>query len=244
MPKRATGTRKNTKTGNCERRDVKEPKRCSNGTRKNKKMGGSPKNSPKSSAKDSPGGAAKDSPKSPDDVCSICLDVIDSDKYKTKCNHTFHSKCLGMWCKSKTSKVCPYCRASINDDCKNLQDVGSIGIMPYLSAMFFYTSSYGRSDIDKARADNDAVIKQYLDNPKFDPNVTDDKGRTPLHAAVERRHDAVVKKLLARKDTRVDIRNNDGKLAVEIAQEINNRNAFAEFRKRKKELPRAIREMF
>jgi hypothetical protein len=251
MPKKETGTRKNTKTVDCERRDVKEPKRCSNGTRKNKKMGGSPKNSPKgaakdspkSSAKDSPKGAAKDSPKSPDDVCSICLDVIDNDKYKTKCNHTFHSKCLGMWCKSKTSKVCPYCRASINDDCKNLQDVDSVGIMPYLSAMFFYTSSYGRSDVDKARADNDAVIKQYLDNPKFDPNVIDDQGRTPLHVAIQRKRASVVNKLLARKDIQVDIRDYSGKLAIDYALDLGNNDALAGFRKHKKKLPKGIRDL-
>jgi len=181
MPKTANGTRKNTKTGHCERSGVKESKRCANRTRKNKKTGGSPK--------DSPNGSAKDSPKSTDDL-------------------------------------------------------DSIGIIPHLRAPRGYTTYYGRADVDKENADHDAAIKRYLDNPKFNPNVIDKLGNTPLHVAVERRRDEVVKKLLARKDTRVDIRNNDGKLAVEIAQEINNRNAFAEFRKRKKELPRAIREMF
>lgn len=218
-----TGTRKNKKTGNC----VKKSLKTSNGTRKNKMTGGSP----------------KASPKSPDDVCSICLDVLDDDKYKTKCNHVFHSKCLGMACKASSSKKCPYCRAPIIEDCKGLQDIDSIGIMPYLSAMFFYTSSYGRADVDKARADNDAVIKRYLDNPKFDPNVTDDQGRTPLHVAVERRRASVVNNLLARKDIKVDIRDNNGKLAIEYALDLGNNDALAGFRKHRKKLPKGVRNL-
>jgi ankyrin repeat protein len=174
MPKIAKGTRKNTKTGHCERSGVKESKRCANRTRKNKKTGGSPKDSPKST-----------------------------------------------------------------------DDLDSIGIIPHLRAPRGYTTYYGRADVDKENADNDAAVKRYLDNPKFNPNAIDKHGNTPLHVAVERRRDEVVKKLLARKDTRVDIRNKDDKLAVEIAQEINNRNAIAYFNssKHKKELPEAIRKL-
>ena len=224
--------------------------KSSNKTRKNKKIGGSPKASPKASpkgsAKASPKGSRKASPsaspKSPDDVCSICLGVIDDVKYKTKCGHTFHSKCLGMWCnvRSGIAKTCPYCNQVIDEDCKDLMDVESIGIMPYLKRMFFHTTAYGRADVDKEIADNDAVIQKYLDAPRFDPNVADEDSNTPLHIAVERRRLSVIKNLLARKEIDTNIRNSHGKLAIEIAMERNDRDAIAAFKKYKK-VPKALK---
>ena len=263
----------------------------SNKTRKNKKIGGSPKASKSGSAKASPKGSAKASksgsakasptasPKSPDDVCSICLGVIDDDKFKptknlirpadshssrsvtdkelntspeganltlhrfkTKCGHTFHTKCIGMWCnvRSGVAKLCPYCNQVIDADCKDLMDVDSIGIMPYLKRMFFHTTAYGREDVDKKIADNDAVIQRYLDTPRFDPNVVDENSNTPLHIAVERRRLSVIKNLLARKEIDTNIRNSDGKLAIEIAMERNDRDAIAAFKKSKK-VPKALK---
>jgi hypothetical protein len=230
----------------------------SNKTRKNKKIGGSPKASPKGSRKSSPNGSRKSSPngsgkgsrksspsaspKSPDDVCSICLGVIDDDKFKTKCRHTFHSKCLGMWCnvRSGIAKTCPYCNQVIDEDCKDLIDVESIGIMPYLKRMFFYGSVYGRADVDKAKSDNDAVIQKYLDAPRFDPNVVDEDSNTPLHIAVQRRRLSVIKNLLARKEIDTNIRNSHGKLAIEIAMERNDSDAIAAFKKYKK-VPKALK---
>ena len=222
----------------------------SNKTRKNKKIGGSPKGSRKSSPKGSgsgsgkasPKGSAKASPKSPDDVCSICLGVIDDDKFKTKCGHTFHTKCIGMWCnvRSGIAKTCPYCNQVIDADCKDLMDVESIGIMPYLKRMFFHTTAYGRADVDKAKSDNDAVIQKYLDAPSFDPNVVDEESNTPLHIAVERRRLSVIKNLLARKEIDTNIRNSHGKLAIEIAMERNDRDTIAAFKKHKK-VPKALK---
>lgn len=232
--------------------------KSSNKTRKNKKIGGSPKASKSGSAKASPKssgkgsakasksgsgkGSATASPKSPDDVCSICLGVIDDDKFKTKCGHTFHTKCIGMWCnvRSGVAKLCPYCNQVIDADCKDLMDVDSIGIMPYLKRMFFHTTAYGRADVDKQIADNDAVIQRYLDTPRFDPNVVDEDSNTPLHIAVERRRLSVIKNLLARKEIDTNIRNSDGKLAIEIAMERNDRDAIAAFKKYKK-IPKALK---
>jgi hypothetical protein len=220
--------------------------KSSNKTRKNKKIGGSPKASPKGSAKASPKGSRKASPsaspKSPDDVCSICLGVIDDVKYKTKCGHTFHSKCLGMWCnvRSGIAKTCPYCNQVIDEDCKDLMDVESIGIMPYLKRMFFHTTAYGRADVDKEIADNDAVILKYLDAPRFYPIVAVEDSNTPLHIAVERRRLSVIKNLLARKEIDTNIRNSHGKLAIEIAMERNDRDAIAAFKKYKK-VPKALK---
>jgi hypothetical protein len=232
--------------------------KSSNKTRKNKKIGGSPKASPKASPKgsakaspkgsangsqkSSPKGSAMASPKSPDDVCSICLGVIDDVKFKTKCGHTFHSKCLGMWCnvRSGVAKTCPYCNQVIDEDCKDLMDVESIGIMPYLKRMFFHTTAYGRADVDKEIAYNDAVIQKYLDAPRFDPNVADEDSNTPLHIAVERRRLSVIKNLLARKEIDTNIRNSHGKLAIEIAMERNDRDAIAAFKKYKK-VPKALK---
>ena len=234
----------------------------SNKTRKNKKIGGSPKasksgsgkgsrksspsgsrkSSPKGSRKSSPSGSAKASPKSPDDVCSICLGVIDDDKFKTKCRHTFHSKCIGMWCnvRSGIAKTCPYCNQVIDEDCKDLLDVESIGIMPYLKRMFFHTTAYGREDVDKKIADNDAVIQRYLDTPRFDPNVVDEDSNTPLHIAVERRRLSVIKNLLARREIDTNIRNSHGKLAIEIAMDMDNKDTIAAFKKYKK-VPKVLK---
>ena len=217
-----------------------------NRTRKNKKNGGSPKSSAsgsgKGSRKSSPSGSAMASPKSPDDVCSICLSVIGDDKFKTKCGHMFHTKCIGMWCniRSGVAKVCPYCRQVIDEDCTELMNVESIGIMPYLQRMFFHTTAYGRADVDKQIADNDAVIQKYLDASSFDPNVVDEDNNTPLHIAVKRKRLPVIKNLLARKDIDTNIRNNDGKLAIEIAMEANDRDALAAFKKYKK-VPKALK---
>ena len=224
----------------------------SNKTRKNKKIGGSPKTSKSGSAKGSRKSSksgsgsgkagAMASPKSPDDVCSICLGVIDDVMFKTKCGHTFHKKCLGMWCnvRSGVAKTCPYCNQVIDEDCKDLMDVESIGIMPYLKRMFFHTTAYGRADVDKQIADNDAVIQKYLDAPRFDPNVVDEDSNTPLHIAVERRRLSVIKNLLARKEIDTNIRNSHGKLAIEIAMERDNKDILAAFKKYKK-VPKALK---
>lgn len=44
-------------------------------------------------------------------ICSICLDIINSDKMITSCSHCFHTDCL-----SKALNItpkCPYCRSTI-----------------------------------------------------------------------------------------------------------------------------------
>lgn len=41
--------------------------------------------------------------------CAICLESMVSDTTTTKCNHTFHNKCLKM----VTNNKCPLCRSSL-----------------------------------------------------------------------------------------------------------------------------------
>ena len=120
------GTRRNKRTRECEKMVTKERKNCPRGTRRNKKT-------------------RKCDPfvipvKSVNDVCSICLGVIDDDKYKTKCKHTFHSKCLGAWCGrlSDGKKTCPYCREKIASDCKKIEPIVSSNIFPYLDTFKFF----------------------------------------------------------------------------------------------------------
>ena len=43
--------------------------------------------------------------------CSICLNAEQEEMVKTKCAHTFHSKCLAKWVIQKTT--CPMCRNSL-----------------------------------------------------------------------------------------------------------------------------------
>ena len=42
--------------------------------------------------------------------CAICMLPISDDKHNTKCNHTFHTKCIEEWYKRSTKQTCPMCR--------------------------------------------------------------------------------------------------------------------------------------
>jgi hypothetical protein len=51
-----------------------------------------------------------------DDICCICLNIMDNEilTHKiTECNHKFHSGCLIQWL--RTSKQCPMCRNESNN---------------------------------------------------------------------------------------------------------------------------------
>jgi len=44
--------------------------------------------------------------------CSICLEKINKlEKYKTKCNHLYHIKCINKWL--KINNTCPICRTEL-----------------------------------------------------------------------------------------------------------------------------------
>lgn len=44
-----------------------------------------------------------------DNICSICLDTINSDdKYTLECNHIYHTKCIVDWFRKSTGN-CPLC---------------------------------------------------------------------------------------------------------------------------------------
>ena len=46
--------------------------------------------------------------------CSICQQQ--GARFKTKCNHYFHKKCLKNWCKSKIKECsCPNCRKILDE---------------------------------------------------------------------------------------------------------------------------------
>ena len=48
-------------------------------------------------------------------LCSICLEKIGKKHLKkTKCNHTFHYKCLDIWVQNNNS--CPNCREPIYEN--------------------------------------------------------------------------------------------------------------------------------
>jgi len=198
------GTRKNKKTGECE--SLKERKRCKNGTRRNKKTG----NCEKTVAKVA---------KSVNDICSICLGVIDDDKYKTECNHTFHTKCIGAWCSRLPDgkKTCPYCREKIAADCKKIEPIVSANIFPYLNKL--YLGGHDYSDTKKEdEADNNRVIYQFLDDPSFDPNVQQHSdGRTPLMVALYYRKCSIAEKLMKLPGINVNIVDKDNKSALHYA---------------------------
>lgn len=43
--------------------------------------------------------------------CSVCLEKITDDAFKSKCGHCFHNKCITNWLLTKSS--CPVCRYSL-----------------------------------------------------------------------------------------------------------------------------------
>jgi hypothetical protein len=52
-------------------------------------------------------------------TCSICLLLIEEDKYITPCEHMFHQNCLSMW--SNMAQTCPMCREHIGHiACSNI----------------------------------------------------------------------------------------------------------------------------
>jgi hypothetical protein len=264
------GTRKNKKTGLCEEIKPKK-KRCppncsidfdlftfaekdspkgsgkSSGKASSKSSGkGSAKasksDSGKSSGKSSGKGSRKASPKSPDDVCSLCLGVIESDKYKTKCEHTFHQKCLGVWCTARDAPKCPYCKADIEGECKNMV-IDSIGIIPYLDRVYYVNEDQSKADVAIYKADADRTIQRYLNNPTFNPNVQDENGRTPLHHAVRRDRRTVIDQLLSRKDINTDILDNTKQLAVEVAIHEGSKYAVNSFLRHRK-VPEHIKDNY
>jgi len=143
------GTRKNTKTGICEKHTVKESTRCPRGTRKNKKTG------------------KCDSVL--DNTCAICLDRITSSNVKTRCKHNFHKKCLVAWCKSSPECKCPICRGDIKSTCKK--------IIPFDSGeVFRYIPTYGRmNDVQIEQAEKIMKHKDFDVNvTRTGPSLTVD----------------------------------------------------------------------
>ena len=217
MPKRercANGTRRNKKTTECDKLVAKERKNCPKGTRRNKKTTHCEK-------------TTKTIVKSVNDICSICLGDIEDDKYKTECKHTFHSKCLGLWCGrlSTGKKTCPYCRINIAVDCKKVEPLVSSNIFPYINKLFFYPSkgAYYYNTVKKEEEDNNRVIQQFLDDPTFDPNVQQtskwpsEAGKTPLMIALYYRKCEIAEKLLKLPGINVNIVDNDNRSALHYA---------------------------
>ena len=206
------GTRRNRKTKICEEKpSIKEKKRCPKGTRRNRKT---------KICEEKLVSVVQ----SVNDVCSICLGVIDDDKYKTECNHTFHTKCLGVWCGRLPDgkKTCPYCREKIVVDCKKIEPIVSSNIFPYLNKLF-YEADHNRN-AKKAEQDNNRVIYHFLGDPLFDPNIqqhTD--GRTPLMVALYYRKCAIAEKLMKLPGINVNIVDNDNKSALHYAVANNGR---------------------
>ena len=106
------GTRKNKRTGKCEKDVTKEIVRCPRGTRKNKQTG------------------KCDSVL--DNTCAICLDRITSSNVKTQCKHNFHKKCLVGWCKSNEKGECPICRGDIKATCKKIMPFDSREVFRFI----------------------------------------------------------------------------------------------------------------
>lgn len=180
-----------------------------------------------------------------EEECAICQEIHDDDVIiKTECGHSFHKKCLGLWCNTRASdadKTCPICRANIAALCDNIKPFNSLGIMRHLADMFFNIGDYPGRDRESRKMENNRIIHEYLDNPEFDPNVSDSQNRTPLYVAVERSRYDVIDKLLKRPDINTEIRETRyDKSPLDIAMANNNLTAIALFKKYKK-VPKALK---
>jgi hypothetical protein len=238
-------TRKNKKTLKAKKnshKGMRKNKKTRRNVKKHRRYGGAPP----TDEKEMPPTDEKEMPqKVEEEECAICQEIHDDDVIiKTNCGHTFHKKCLGLWCNTRTSdadKTCPICRANIAALCQEIKPLNSLGIMSHLEAMFFDIPGYAGVDVESRRIENYRIIHEYLDNPAFDPNVYDSHNRTPLYLAVERSRDDVIDKLLKRPDINTEIREtHSGKTPLELAITNRNYRAIALFKKHKK-IPKALK---
>jgi len=206
-------TRKNKKTLRAKKNSPKRlrknkttrNKKTRRNVKKHRRYGGAPPTDeiPPSDEKKMP-------QKVEEEVCSICHDVVNPNvRIKTNCGHSFHKKCLGLWCSNQPSdadKTCPICRANIAALCEDIEPINSLGIMMHLETTFVDIPGYAGRDVESKRIENNRIIHEYLDNPTFDPNVSDSQNKTPLYVAVESSRDDVIDKLLKYPDINIDIR--------------------------------------
>jgi hypothetical protein len=243
-------TRKNKKTLKAKKNSIKrlrKNKKTRRIVKKHRRYGGAPPTDeiPPTDEKAMPTNEKEMPQKVEEEECAICQERHDDDVIiKTKCGHTFHKKCLGLWCNTRASdadKTCPICRANIAALCDNIKPFNSLGIIRHLDAMFFNIGGYAGVDVESRRLENNRIIHEYLDNPEFDPNVSDSQNRTPLYIAVERSRVDVIDKLLKRTDINTEIRETRyDKTPLELAMANNNLKAIALFKKYKK-VPKALK---
>ena len=50
------------------------------------------------------------------DICSICLNTLNHNLVKTKCNHIFHKECINNWLNVSIIKNCAYCRTDLKNE--------------------------------------------------------------------------------------------------------------------------------
>ena len=239
-------SRKNKKTLKAKKNSPKrlrKNKRTRRNVKKHRRYGGAPP----TDEKEMPPTDEKAMPQKveEEEECAICQERHDDDVIiKTKCGHSFHKRCLGLWCNTRASdadKTCPICRANIAALCDNIKPFNSLGIMRHLDAMFFNIGGYAGVDVESRRLENNRIIHEYLDNPEFDPNVSDSQNRTPLYIAVERSRYDVIDKLLKRPDIDTEIRETRyNKTPLDLAMANNNLTAIASFKKYKK-VPKALK---
>ena len=65
-----------------------------------------------------------------EELCSICLELIDSatkieqeQSTELKCHHFFHQECIQEWLKH--SQTCPNCRASVGEENQVIESIRS-----------------------------------------------------------------------------------------------------------------------
>ena len=203
-------TRKNKKTLKAKKNSPKrlrKNKKTRRNVKKHRRYGGAPPTDEKAMPTDK-----KAMPQKVDEEeqCAICQEKHDDDVIiKTDCRHTFHKKCLGFWCNKRASdsdKTCPICRANIASLCKDIEPINSLGIMRHLETTFVDIPGYAGRDVESKRIENNRIIHEYLDNPTFNPNVSDSQNKTPLYVAVESSRDDVIDKLLKYPHINIDIR--------------------------------------
>jgi hypothetical protein len=130
------------------------------------------------------------------DDCCICMDEINTDGIKTKCNHGFHNKCLKKWLKNDSR--CPLCRYQIGNIVKK-QEVARTyidGIMGDQQQEQPRTQTHSQAYL------SDSLL-QMISRPQL--RRTDTQSRQLmnsmlLNSALERQHNVLREINLAQRD--------------------------------------------
>ena len=98
------------------------------------------------------------------DACTICLDVLNTNKYTLICNHSFHTKCITEW--FEKSRTCPMCRRVIKIE-EARQYVRDRILDPIHLKQLFILLAAGLENLHESLHGVRDVISESLESPEM-----------------------------------------------------------------------------